>query len=115
MYNYVWLCDIKVYIHCIVHTVNFCFAFLIVITPHNFLSIVFPGIIVEFEHTSYTINENGRGVDVCAQFTGTSSGCSVDFSFEVAIQTADDSAGILSCVTNGGVYSKCFLLFQCMD
>ena len=58
---------------------------------------------VEFEHTSYTVNEDGRGVDVCAQVTGTSSGCSVDFPFEVAIQTADNTAGIL---TNGGMYSK---------
>ena len=78
-----------------------------------FPSIVLPEIMIGFEHTSYTVNEDGGGVEVCAQFTGASSGCSIDFSFEVAIQTADDTAGILSCVTNGGVYvCYCFRLFQ---
>ena len=61
---------------------------------------------VEFERTSYTISEDGRGVDVCAQFTGTSSGCSVVSPFKVSIQTYNDTAGIVSCMTNGGVYSK---------
>ena len=77
-----------------------------------FLSIVLSDIMIGFEHTSYTVNEDDLQVEVCAKFTGTSSGCSVEFPFIVRIGTADDTAGILSCVTNGGVYSKCFCLFQ---
>ena len=64
---------------------------------------------IGFEPTVHTVNEDGRGVDVCAQFTGTSSGCSIDFLFAVAIQTVDDTAGILSCVTNDGVYVIIFI------
>ena len=69
-----------------------------------------------FEHASYTVDEDGGGINLCAQFTGTSSGCSVDFPFDITLETVDDTAGILSCVTNGGVYiCYCFLLFQRVD
>ena len=94
-------------LHCII---NLSFEFWY---SHNVSLYCFPEIMIGFEHTFYTVNEDGHGVDMCAQFTGTSSGCSVDFPFAVSIQTVDDTAGILSCLTNDGVYvCYCFYLFQ---
>ena len=114
MYNYVWLCDLKVY--AIMHPVNCCFQFWYVITPHNVSLHCFPEIMVGFERTVRTVDEDVGTVEVCAKFTGTSNGCEVDFRFAVAIETIDNTAGILSCVTNGGLYSKYgFLLFQRVD
>ena len=73
------------------------FSILVYQYPHKVSLHCFPEIMIGFEHTSYTVNEDDRRsrVEVCAEFTGTSSGCSVDFPFEVAIQTVDDTAGIL--------------------
>lgn len=55
---------------------------------------------IGFDLKNYTIMENGGGVDVCAELKGD---CLVAFPFEVQIQTYDDTAGIVSCVTNGTV------------
>ena len=98
MYNYVWLCDLKVYVYAIVHPVNFCFQFWYINTPHNVFLHCFSEIMVRFEHTVRTVDENSHTVAVCVKFTGTSDGCEVDFPFAVAIETIDDTAGILSYV-----------------
>ena len=69
---------------------------------------------IGFEHTVRTVDEDVGTVEVCAEFTGTSNGCKVDFPFAVAIETIDETAGILSCVTNDGVYIKyvCYFFYS---
>ena len=56
-------------------------------------------VMIGFDLTNYTIMENGGGVDVCAELKGDHSECLVAFPFEVQIETYDDTAGIVSCVT----------------
>ena len=56
-------------------------------------------VMIGFDLVNYTIMENGGGVDVCAELKGDYSECLVAFPFEVQIETYDDTAGIVSCVT----------------